>query len=310
MRNLSPKLKKWLDEFNKNAAALIAAGFKPTTVNARDYLYNLTREYIKDIPEVPLILDDLVYTPEWLVPVRIYHPQPQKALPVFLYFHGGGGMAGGVASYDAICRKLALATNHIVISVEYRLAPENPYPCAVKDAYWTSKNLWSTLDARKLVYCRELVVGGDSAGGTLTASTMEKAQFETDLIIKKAVMITPGLDFTMSFPSIDENGVGFLLQKAKVSWYYDHLFLHAHDRKAASPLFGAFTNRMPETLMITAEFCLLRDENYAYLEQLKRVGVKYQHVHFNDMIHNFISLEDLVKEECQKVYKTIADFLK
>jgi acetyl esterase/lipase len=309
MRQVSPKLKDWLDEFNKVAAELLAAGFKVTPVTGREYLANLTRDMIPDIPDVPLILDDVVPTPGYMVPIRIYHPDPQKALPVFVYYHGGGGMVGGVTVYDPIARKLALAANHIVVSVEYRLAPENPYPLGEQDAYWTAKNLWPVLAERKVNHVRELSLGGDSAGGALTAAVIGRTQFECAVDIKKAVMIYPGLDYTMSCPSMRENAEGFLLQAAKIAWYYDNYFLHAENRRLASPLFGAFSKRLPPVLMVTAEFCPLRDENLAYLEELKKVGVPYRHVHFPDMVHTFLNMERLVPEECRRVYQAVADFL-
>jgi acetyl esterase/lipase len=309
MRKVSPKLQGWLDDFNKAAAALIASGFKATPTNAREYLVNLTRNLVTDIPDVPLICDELVYSPEWLIPVRIYVPKPDRELPVLVYFHGGGHMVGSVSVYDPICRKLALASDHIVISVEYRLTPENPYPAGEKDAYFAVKNIWPALDVRKIKYKKILNIGGDSAGGALTASVIHKAQFDHDLDIKKAVMIYPGLDYTMSYPSIDENAVGFLLQKAKIIWYYDYYFLQAQDRRAASPIFGTFTKGLPEIFLLSCEFCPLRDENRAYLKKLDEVGVKYTHLHFDDMLHTFLNMENLVKEECEKTYKAIGAFL-
>ena len=310
MRALSPKLRPWLDEFNKQAAALVAAGFKATPVNGREYLAKLTADLVREIPQIKLVCDDLIPSPDYQIPVRIYHPDPDQDLPVLLYYHGGGHMVGGVTVYDPICRKLALAANHIVVSVEYRLAPENPYPAGVKDAYWAAKNLWPVLQARGLRFRRELSLGGDSAGGALAATVMGKAQFEYGFSIKKAVLIYPGLDYTLSGASVDENGTGYLIQKGKIIWYYDHYFQQGEDRKAASPLFGDFTKRLPEMLLITAEFCPLRDENYAYLEKLRAAGVPCRHLHFDDMLHTFLNMESLVKEECQKVYATIGDFLK
>lgn len=309
MRKVSPKLKPWLDEFNINVAALVAAGFKATPTNAREYLANLTRDLIGASPEVALVCDDLVYSPEYLIPIRIYHPAPGKKLPVFMYFHGGGHMVGSITVYDPICRRMALASQHVVVSVDYRLAPENPYPAGVKDAYYAAKNIWPTLDSRGIKYKPELSIGGDSAGGALTATVIAKAQFDYAFSIKKAVMIYPGLDYTLSFPSMDENGVGYLVQKAKVIWYYDNYFMEAEDRKAASPIFGDFSKRMPPVFMLTAEFCPLRDENLAYLKKLEEVGVPYTHLHFDGMIHTFINMETLVKEECDRTYQAIGKFL-
>jgi acetyl esterase/lipase len=198
----------------------------------------------------------------------------------------------------------------VVVSADYRLAPECPFPAGLNDAYGVVRNLWPVLEARKIAFRPEMSLIGDSAGGALVASVMGRAQFDPGVSLKRAVLIYPGLDYTLSFPSIEENAVGFLLQKSKIVWYYDLYLQNGENRKSISPIFGDFTARMPETFMISAEFCPLRDENIAYLEKLKAAGVKTRHRHFADMTHTFLNLESLVREECQQVYDEIADFLR
>ena len=309
MRKVSPKLAPWLDNFNQQVALLIEAGFKANATNAREGLANLTKGLVTDIPAIAQVQDEVVAGGEYAVPVRIYHPAPEQALPVMIYYHGGGHMAGSVTVYDPICRKLANATQYIVVSVDYRLAPECAYPAGVNDAYHVAKNVWSALDTRQLNYQRRLVVAGDSGGGALVASVTERAQFDASLTIEKQVMIYPSLDYTMSTNGITDNATGYLLQTAKIGWYFDNYFQHAENRYLASPLFGQFTTKLPTTLMITAEFCPLRDEGILYCDKAQSAGVEVEHLHFDDMIHTFINMEDLVKEECQQVYAAIADFL-
>lgn len=310
MRKLHPKLIYWLERNNALVAKLIADGFRPTPVNAREGLAGLTRIYVKNIPDVAQVQDDYVITPNYHVPVRIYNPKPDEALPILIYFHGGGHMAGSVTVYDPICRKLALAADHIVVAPEYRLSPECPYPAGITDAFGVAKYLWKTLDDRQIKYKRVLSVGGDSGGGAMTATVTGRAQFDGGLSIHKQFMIYPSLDYTMSTPGIEENAVGYLLQKDKLIWYFDAYFQHGEDRKAASPLFWDFTRRLPETLMITAEFCPLRDEGIRYVEKAGAAGVPTQHLHFDDMIHTFINMEDVVPDACRKVYDTVGAFLK
>lgn len=309
MRKISPKLQPYLDAFNAQIPVLLAAGFKATATNAREWLATVTREMVTDIPAIPGVWDDIVTGGPYPVPVRIYHPAPGEKRPVLIHFHGGGHTAGSVSIYDPICRKFADATGHIVITAEYRLAPENPYPAGVNDAYSVVKNIWPVLDARGLNYRREMSLIGDSAGGALCAAVMAKAQFDPGVALKRAVMIYPGLDYTLSMPSIQENAVGYLLQTAKIIWYYDLYLPNYENRRDVSPLFGPVSPRMPETFLITAEFCPLRDEGIAYLERLKEAGIKTRHLHFDDMPHTFMNMENLVKEECQKVYREVADFL-
>lgn len=309
MRQVSPKLQPWLDNFNQQVAILIDNGFKPTATNAREGLANLTKGLVTDIPAIAWVQDDLVNNDEYNVPVRIYHPAPEQALPVLVYYHGGGHMAGSVTVYDPICRKLANTTQHIVVSVDYRLAPECPYPAGVNDAYAVVQNIWATLDGRQVNYVPTLSIAGDSGGGALVATVSSKAQDDPNVTIAKQVMIYPSLDYTMDSGSMEQNASGYLLQKGKIAWYFDNYLQNNENRQRVSPLHSHFTPALPETLVFTAEFCPLRDEGIAYCEKVKAVGIRCESVHFTDMIHTFLNMEDLVKEECDRVYLTIADFL-
>jgi acetyl esterase/lipase len=218
-------------------------------------------------------------------------------------------MAGSVTVYDPICRKLSLATKHIVVSTEYRLAPECAYPAAVIDAANVAKYLWSTLDDLGVKHRKELSIAGDSGGGALGATVAHLAQHDAGMAIRRQVLIYPSLDYTMNTDSIEQNATGYLLQKEKIRWFFDNYFQHGEDRKAASPLHMEITRKLPETLVITAEFCPLRDEGQRYVEQLKAKGLSAQNLHFDDMIHAFINMEDLAKEACETVYRTIGEFL-
>lgn len=308
MRTVSPKLEPWLNNVNKLLERLLADGFKATPTNAREGLANLTRGLTTQVPEVAWIKDDLIPGAPYRVPVRIYHPAPGRELPGLVYFHGGGHMAGSVTVYDPLCRKLALATNHIVVAPEYRLAPECPYPAAVHDAWNTVKGVWDVLERRGLKYARQLSIAGDSGGGALCATVAHLAQFDASLAIRRQAMIYPSLDYTLAGDSIDENATGFLLQKEKICWYFDNYFQRGENRKAASPLHMEFTPRLPETLVVTAEFCPLRDEGTAYANKVKEAGVAAEQLHFDTMIHTFMNMEDLVPDECASVYRRIGEF--
>jgi acetyl esterase len=306
---VSPKLVQWLAHFNHMQEEMLKAGFKPTPINAREGLAGLTFGLVKEHPHVSWIQDDLVQAPPYNVPVRIYHPDYNNRLPILVFFHGGGHMAGSVSIYDAISRKLALAARHIVVSVEYRLAPECPYPAAVIDAANAVKNVYAVLDDRGLAYDTRLSMAGDSGGGALCATVAHLAQHDSSLNIVRQVLIYPSLDYTLQSPSVEENGVGYLLEKKRILWYFDNYFQNAEDRKAASPLHMELTCRMPETLVLTAGFCPLRDEGMAYVEKVKSTGLYVEHWHYDDMIHAFLNMEDLVKESCDSVYRKIGAFL-
>ena len=309
MRHLSSKLQNWLYSYNRFMNDLLESGFKQTPTNTREGLANLTLLLVTDSPKISWVQDDLVNAPDYAIPVRIYHPTPDTSLPVLIYYHGGGHMAGSVAVYDPICRKIAHASEHIVVSVDYRLAPECPYPLGVNDAYNVVKNIWATLDGRDLKYQRHLSIAGDSAGGALCATVAHISQHDERIDIRRQVLIYPSLDYTLTSDSIEENAEGYLLVKERIKWYFDNYFQKGENRKSASPLYMEFTNQLPETLVITAEFCPLRNEGIAYVEKVKSTGLYVEHLHFDNMIHAFLNLENLVKDECETVYRRIGKFL-
>lgn len=308
-RTLDPSLKTWLHGYNLHLENLLAKGFKQTPTNAREGLAILTSSMVTDRPEISWVQDDLVDGEQFKVPIRIYHPAPDTARPLLIYFHGGGGMAGSITVYDAICRKLAVTSNHIVISVDYRLAPECPYPCGVEDGISVVKNIWDVLKNRGLRYRQQLSMGGDSGGGALCATVTHTLQHAREVDITKQLLIYPGLDYTLEHQSMEENGTGYLLHKEKIEWFYENYFQSGENRRKVSPLHMEFSPALPESMVVTAEFCPLRDEGYRYVEKLKSSGVTTYHLHFDDMIHAFINLESLVKEQCNRFYKKAGEFL-
>lgn len=310
MPTVSPRLEKWLTEMNALLDEAAKHGYKQTPVNTREGLENLTRGLTR--PRIPMhrVHDDMIIAPNaYPVPVRIYHPAEQQALPVLVYYHGGGHMAGGVSLYDPICRQLAVHTQHIVVSVEYRLAPECPYPAGLTDAYNAARFVWQVLDQRGLNYQRSLRIGGDSGGGALSATVAHRTQYDKSMHIDAQLLIYPSLDYTLSQPSVEENHEGFLLHTEKIHWYFDHYFQQAENRKQASPLFMEITAAYPRTLLVTAEFDPLRDEGWLYASQLRQAGIEAGLLHFDDMIHAFMNMEKLVPDETQQVYTEAGRFL-
>ncbi len=310
MRQISVKLAHWLEACNKLVEQLEETGFKATPTNAREGLAGMTWTWVKRKTAIKWVQDDLVEGKEFDVPVRIYHPDPERCLPVLVYFHGGGHMAGSITVYDPICRRLARETEHIVISVDYRLAPECRYPAGIIDAVTVVKNLWKVLEARQLCHRRSLSIGGDSGGGAITATVASLCRNDEEVAIRRQILIYPSLDYTMNSASMQLNGKGYLLEREKIVWFFNNYFKKGVDRKQTSPLYMDLAGRMPESLVITAEFCPLRDEALAYVAKLQAGGFKAENLHFKDMIHAFLNLEDLVQEECDTLYAAIAVFLK
>lgn len=306
---LHPNLKKWLKQYYMVVNKLEAEGFKATPTNAREGLANLTHSLVRSSPTVQWVQDDLVTGEVFDVPVRIYNPSPEESLPVLIYLHGGGHMAGSVTVYDPICRKIAVEARHIVVSPDYRLAPECPYPAGINDALQVVQNIWSVLEARQLRYKRQLSIAGDSAGGAMSATVAHRVQNDQYVQIHRQVLIYPSLDYTMSFDSIDSNGQGYLLHNDKIAWYFSNYLKRKSDRKDISPLFMSISANYPPTLLVSAEFCPLRDENLAYVKKLNKAAIDAKHVHFDTMIHAFLNMEKLVPDECQRLYQKLDSFL-
>ena len=309
-KSLHPGLQDWLQKYNAYLRQLAESGFQLTPSGAREGLAALTRQWTLEKMQLPWIEDDWILPPKGSsVPVRIYHPDPARPLPVLIYYHGGGHMAGSVSEYDPICRKMAHHVQHVLVAVDYRLAPENPYPAGVEDALNSARYIWATLDSRDVSYQPSLRLGGDSAGGALSATVAHQAQYDDALLVDAQVLIYPSLDYTMSCASIDEYKAGFLLQKQNIQWYFDNYFQNGEDRKKASPLFMDITPNFPDTLVVTAGFCPLRDEGQIYVQNLHKQGIRVEHVHFPDLIHAFLNMERLFPDRIQELYSALRTFL-
>ncbi|HBY88459.1 MAG TPA: alpha/beta hydrolase [Colwellia sp.] len=317
---VSPKLVPFLEQANTAIAAFKATGKGFSAELVRQGLDNLSA-LIGAGPNMSIVKDDFLTTSSHNIPVRIYNPAANDVLPVLLHFHGGGHMCGSVDLYDPISRKLALATHAIVICVDYRLAPEHPYPAGLDDCQEVLERYKSLLTEMK--YSDELYIAGDSAGGAIcTSLVMNNSSNEktsSSVKIDKQILVYPSVDYTMVSASIDENGQGFLLEKDKVQWYFEQYFQMGsvgQDKIAqakivkASPLLGKFSADMPTTLVITAGCDPLRDEGIAYAKSLAEVGVSVEHYSFDGMTHAYMLLNDLVSEECQQTYQLIGQFVK
>ena len=304
---VSPKLSAFLKQSNKYIERMKARGVLPTTENARAGMAQLAG-FVSAIPDIAHIEDRVIVSHDLKIPVKIYSPSPDVPLPVLMYYHGGGHLCGNTDQYDPITRKLALAANVIVVSVDYRLAPENPYPAGINDCFHATLNVWDVLNHVK--HQRRQFIAGDSAGGAIAASIIGRNQNEQDLSIEKQVLIYPGLDYTLSSASYQRYGSGHLLETDKIRFYFDNYFQNNEDRLKASPLFGPFSPDMPQTLVITAGSDPLKDEGRAYYAKVKEQGVYALHYEFPGMIHAFMNLEDLVKKEVGELYQKIAGFLK
>jgi acetyl esterase/lipase len=308
--SIPPALADWLSSLNTLITEMKRRdGYARTPTVVREGLAVLTARFVTQRPEVGRVIDDLVPGPGLAVPIRVYHPEPDSDLPLIVFVHGGGHVAGGVSVYDAITRKLALATRHVVISVDYRLAPECPYPAGLADVITVVKGMQRVLADRGIRFQPRVSLVGDSAGGALCATAAHMLRYEPTVEVHAQVLIYPSLDYTLSLPSTAQFAKGYLLERDRVAWYFDQYFQHAENRHDVSPLFMPCADDLPRTLVLTAQCCLLRDEGEAYAGRLREAGVDVEYVECEGMIHAFLNLEDLVPEQCAELYRRVAGFL-
>jgi len=303
---ISPKLEDFISQANINAAAAKEQGVVLTPALVRGNLDKL-KDLIGDGPELAYVQDGCLDAPTHGIPVRVYSPEPTADLPVVLHYHGGGHMCGSIDLYDAISRKIAKAGHCIVIAVEYRLAPDHPYPAGVDDCQFALAHYQQVLSA--VAYNDQLIIAGDSAGGAICTTLVSQNLTNADITINKQVLIYPSVDYTLSSASVTENGSGYLLETSKVDWYFDSYFQQQQSRTQMSPLFMPMSVAMPNTLIFTGGCDPLRDEGFAYGQALKQLGVEVQEQHFPGMIHAYMLLDRLVASECEQTYQMIGNFI-
>ena len=235
-------------------------------------------------------IDGVLPGPAGDIPYRLYIPGHDRdgLLPGFLFFHGGGMVAGSIDTHDTLCASLAGATGCRLVSVGYRLAPEHKFPAAVDDAIAAAK--WVSRHAATLgIDAGKLVVGGDSAGATLAAAVCQDAARNDGPAILLQCLICPVLDFGGTSPSRDAFAENYLLDRtlleADLADYLPDGADPADPR--ISPLRAADLAGLPAAIIHTAEFDPMRDEGNAYAERLAAAGVAVEHHCHDGMIHNF-----------------------
>jgi acetyl esterase/lipase len=303
---ISEKLHDFIKQANIAGQLAKADGVRLTPSLVRKNIAKLS-VFIGEGPPLPYAKDSAFETLTHRIGLRIYSPNPEQALPVVLYYHGGGHMCGNIALYDPVSRRIAKSGHCIVIAVEYRLAPEFPYPSAIDDCQYVLAHYKKLLTDVK--FTDHLVIAGDSCGGAICATLASKNIGNVNIKIDKQVLIYPSVDYSMSSNSIEENGSGFLLEKEKIVWYFDNYFQRNEPYQLVSPLFMPMDTNMPETIIFTAGCDPLRDEGFAYGQALSKFGVKVEQHSFDGMIHAYLLLHNLIIEECEKTYQLIGEFI-
>jgi acetyl esterase len=252
-------------------------------------------------PELASVEPLTIPSPAGSIPARVYTPtRLRKAgglAPGLVFFHGGGWVIGDLDSHDVVCRKLADEGELMVVSVDYRLAPEHKFPAAVDDAIASTK--WIAENAKQFgIDASRLMVGGDSAGGNLAAVVAISARDGNGPDIAGQLLIYPAIDFAMTHPSHKEPETSILLTHSVIRWFRDHYLSGAadvHDWRA-SPARATTLIGLPPAYVLTAGADPLRDEGDEYARRLKEAGVAVTYRTFPGQFHGFFTMGKLLQQ--------------
>ena len=255
---------------------------------------------LPDVEPVARVEDRVIPGPAGDLAVRIYHPTGDGgSRPGVVYFHGGGWVICDLDSHDGGCRRLTNAVDAVVVSVDYRLAPEHPWPAAADDAYAACQ--WVAAHAAELgIDPARLAVAGDSAGGNLSAVVAQMARDREGPDLAFQLLVYPVIDVGTArhdYPSKRENAVGYFLTSAQMEWYRDqYLGDAAHgDEAYVSPIRAASLGGLPPACVVTAEMDPLRDEGEAYAAALEAAGVPVTMYRAAGMFHGFFNMDAVLE---------------
>lgn len=241
------------------------------------------------LPEVAAVEDIEVPGGDGPRPARLYRPRADAGpLPTIVFFHGGGWVVGDLDTHDLTCRTIAVRCDAVVVSVDYRLAPEHPFPAAVDDALAATR--WAVGHAGELGGNDVVAVAGDSAGGNLSAVVAQVLRDE-GTTLGGQLLIYPGVDMLADLPSRTENSEGYFLDMPTMTWFALHYLGNHPDptHPRVSPLRGDVTGVAP-AVVVVAQFDPLRDEGTAYAEALAGAGVPVLVEEFDGLIHGFVDM--------------------
>ncbi len=244
------------------------------------------------------------------IPVRIYTPEGSGPFPLIAFFHGGGFVLCSLETHDELCRAMCRDAGAVVVSVDYRLAPEAKYPAAADDCY--AATAWCAAHAAELgADAARLVVAGDSAGGNLAAVTALRARDLGAPRIRHQVLIYPATHCDFDTPSYRENAQGYFLTADAMRWFWAHYLENPAQASEpyACPAHAADLKGLPPATVITAEYDPLRDEGEDYAAQLRAAGVPVVLKRYDGMIHGFVSMGD-VFDDARAAQRLIAEQLR
>ncbi|AQQ54095.1 alpha/beta hydrolase [Planococcus lenghuensis] len=245
------------------------------------------------------------------LPIRIYTPKGEAPHPALVFYHGGGWVLGSIETHDAVCREITNLADCVVISVEYRLAPEHKFPAAAEDAYESLE--WVAAHAAELgIDPDRIAVGGDSAGGNLATVACLMANEQNGPKVVHQFLLYPSAGPAFDYPSAEENAEGYLLTKDMMIWFQSHYVANEEDRNHPylSPILAEDLKGMPPATILTAQYDPLRDIGIAFAEKLRSHGVEVFHKNYDDLIHGFANFTAYVPEARQAVAEGVEELKK
>ncbi|MXR43344.1 alpha/beta hydrolase fold domain-containing protein [Halobaculum sp. WSA2] len=259
-------------------------------------------------PSVGAVVDRTIPGPDGNLDARLYLPDCDGPFPTVVFFHGGGFVLGSIGTHDWLCRHLTRESGCAVCSVDYRLAPEHPFPAAVEDAAAAVE--WAAANPDAVGGTGTVAVAGDSAGGNLAAVVALMAAEGDGPEIAHQTLLYPGVGVDPDQPSVRDHG-GIVLSEADIEWFGDCYYgsdIHRRNPYADPTNAGDVSGVAPATV-VTAGFDPLRDGGRAYAEQLVRDGVATRYVNYEDMVHGFMTMRgvDRTHEAIAMVADEIAD---
>lgn len=292
--SLDPKARALLDMVYRIGAPRF---HELSVAQARHSMEKLLFAFRPEAPAVASVTEVPIPRPDGSVLMaRLYRPisaTPESRPPLLLYFHGGGWCVGDVPSFDVLCRELANLSTWAVLSVDYRLAPEHPFPAAVEDAWLAAS--WSKEHAGLLeIDAGALALGGDSAGGTLAIVTALQARDRAFPTLRRLLLIYPCTELVSRRPSRERYGEGYFLDRATLAWFFARYLPNGETEDwRASPMRAASLVGLPPIFLVTAGCDPLTDDCLAFAERVRAEGGEVDHHPVPGMVHGFFALGKL-----------------
>lgn len=243
------------------------------------------------------------------IQARIYTPEGEGPFPIITYYHGGGWVFGSPDYADGGCRYLTSSAKSVVVSVDYRLAPEHPFPVPVQDSYdaflWVAENVENLHgDLSKLF------VSGDSAGGNIAAVVSQWSVEKKGPKIAGQALIYPVTNANFNTSSYEKFGLGYGLDRKGMIWFTKQYIDDPNMQKSpnVSPLIAKDLTQIPRTILIAAEYDVLLDEGISYVTRLRDAGIEAKHIIMPGLIHSYFSKMEFFEEETKKTTELIAEF--